>query len=132
MGIMKNSYLQIAGVLIIIGSLIGSCKHDPIIPDPEPTFCEINNPMYSDTIKAIISLNCSYTGCHGAGAVFGDFTSYASMLSRLDNGKIEERVIDMKDDTMVGMPPYYAAGPVDLTDSELELFKCWLDNGHPE
>jgi len=129
---MRNSFIQFAFFLLFCGLMIGACTHDPVIPEPEPTFCETTMPTYADSIKIIVDLTCSYTGCHAAGAGIGDFTNYAGMLSRLDNGKIEERVIDMRNDTMVGMPPFYASGQKDLTAHQLELFQCWLDNGHPE
>jgi len=132
---MKINLLHHTLFLLTFALVIASCKHEPIIPDPpepEPTFCEQTSPTYSDSIKVIVELSCSYTGCHAAGAGIGDFTTYSGMLSRLDNGKIEERVIDMEEDTTLGMPPFYASGPVDLTDEQLALFKCWLDNGYPE
>lgn len=129
---MKTNYLHQVVLVMILGLAIASCKHDPVIPDPVP-FCEQASPTYNDTIMTIVNLSCSYAGCHAAGAGIGDFTTYAGMLSRLDNGKIEERVIDMKDDANLGMPPNYAtAGPIDLTTEQLELFKCWLDSDYPE
>ncbi len=128
---MKISLFQYLTLFAILAIAVVSCKHDPIIPDPIP-FCEQASPTYLDSIKAIVDLSCSYTGCHSAGAGIGDFTTYNGMLSRLDNGKIEERVIDMKDDATIGMPPSYASGPKDLTDEQIELFKCWFESGYPE
>jgi len=135
MRILKINFIQSTLLLTLLVIVLGSCKHDPIIPDPIPPvpFCEQANPTYIDTMMTIINLNCSYAGCHASGAGIGDFTTYSGMLSRLDNGKIKERVIDMKDDASVGMPPNYATGgPIDLTNEQLELFMCWLDNDYPE
>lgn len=129
------SYLHQALLITILGIAIASCKHDPVIPDPpDPIpFCEQASPTYNDTIRTIVNLSCSYAGCHASGAGIGDFTTYSGMLSRLDNGKIKERVIDMKEDANLGMPPNYATvGPIDLTDEQLELFQCWLDSDYPE
>lgn len=128
----KISLFHYVVSFLILAIAIASCKHDPIITEPVP-FCEQASPTYVDSIKTIIDLSCSYAGCHASGAGIGDFTNYSGMLSRLDNGKIKERVIDMKEDAALGMPPNYAtAGPIDLTVEQLELFQCWLDNGYPE
>ncbi len=90
---------------------------------------------YDQEIKVIIDRNCSYAGCH-AGADYppGDFTSYQGLQTFLTSELFERFVIDLKDDTQLGMPPAYApdGNPQDLTADELELVTCWISSGYPE
>ncbi|MEW6467507.1 MAG: hypothetical protein AB1458_01205 [Bacteroidota bacterium] len=75
---------------------------------------------YSGTIVPIIANNCMNPGCHGSGSANGDYTTYAGVKAKVDNGSFQHRVIDKKD-----MPP---GG---LGKDDMNKIKCWLDAGAP-
>ena len=99
-----------------------NCEKDKL-PPPKPSECD-SIPVYVGQIQPIIDHNCSFAGCHdGTGAAPGDFTSYAGMESRLNNGKIMDRAITIQD-----MPE----APFTMTLAHFDSLKCWLENGFPE
>lgn len=128
---MKNLILTLAAATLVI---ICSCTYDnldePIVVPVE--FCDTIPATYDLNIRTIVETNCAYTGCHLSGYAPGDYSTFMGMLSRLEDGNIEDRVITQKDDANVGMPPNYASGPQDMTPEELDIFMCWLEAGYPE
>lgn len=126
--VMMKKMLFILLILSIVG--IHACTYDNL---DEPEFCDTISATYDLNVKAIIDSSCAYAGCHLNNPAIGDFTSYSGILSRLENGLIEARVIIQKDDPAIGMPPDYATnGPKDLTQEQLDIISCWLEAGHPE
>ncbi len=118
---------KIALVFCTIGLCIMlSCDSDKL-PPQETLDCGTNDYTYDANVKAIIDATCAYTDCHVSGFSDGDFTNYAGMVSRLDNGKITERVLEKRD-----MPPDYADGPTVLSDEQIKIFTCWIQSGFPE
>ena len=128
---MKNLILALGTACMFV---IYSCTYDnldePVVIPVE--FCDTIPATYDLNINTIVQTNCAYTGCHFNGYAPGDFSTFAGMLSRLENGEIEDRVISQKDDPSIGMPPDYASGPKDLTPEELDIFTCWLEAEYPE
>lgn len=116
--------------------LLHSCTYDkyevpePATPPPADTTqtgtaltrCDSLNVTYSATVKPITDNNCAISGCHAAGSGNGDFTTYAGLKAKVDNGSFKKRVIEDKT-----MPP---SGP--LPASDIEKLQCWLDAGAPE
>lgn len=84
-------------------------------PPPPPTVVL----TYNASIKNILDANCN--GCHRGGDK-GDFTNYAGVKSKVDNGSFNERVFIAKD-----MPPKEP-----LAADELTKLKKWLEAGAPE
>lgn len=78
---------------------------------------------YATDIKPLIARTCAHTGCHGAGSTVADFTQYAELKKRADNGRIRTNVFEL-----AIMPP---PGQEPLTTQDKENLKCWLDNGAP-
>jgi len=73
-------------------------------------------------IKPIINANCTSSSCHGAGSSNGDYTTYAGLKAKADNGSLDERVLQKKD-----MPKSAPA----LSLDDRKKIKCWLLNGAP-
>lgn len=117
---------------LMIGWIIGtftlsSCNFDNL-PEPTPAGCESGTITYNVTVQAILETNCAYTGCHLSGFPNGNLSSYGDdLLDFLEKGDFKERVIDLRD-----MPPYYAFGPTELTAEELQILKCWIEDGYPQ
>lgn len=83
--------------------------------------CSKINSSYSADIKPIIDGNCLSSGCHNSNSTNGDFTTYAGLKTKVDNGSIDSRVLQQKN-----MPPSGAL-PLD----QLKKIKCWLNSGAP-
>lgn len=84
---------------------------------------------YNDQIETIINNKCSYSGCHdNAGSQSPAMTNYASMISSLNNGDFERRVI-----TQMDMPdPNVVSESQLLTADEYALVECWIEQGFLE
>lgn len=121
-------------VICCITILLFACSRDSF----EPTMLDCDSTVtYDGNIKAILDSSCSYSGCHdGSGIGPLNYNSYQGMLPHLQSGSFESRVINQKDDPTIGMPPDIGTYPQsiksDLTEEELLMVSCWLENGFPE
>lgn len=117
---MKTRYLI---VLLVTGFIInllfssGCRKKD----DLNHLNCSKINSHYSANVKPIIEANCLSSGCHNASSDHGDLTTYAGIKAKVDNGSLDNRVIQNKN-----MP---LSGKLSLDD--LKKIKCWLNSGAP-
>lgn len=110
-------------VTLFVGALLYSCKDDPCA-------------TYEGDIKPIIDASCAYSGCH-SGSDAGmfvpnssrDYTNYEGLIQTLESGAFASEVIDS-----LSMPPFYAQppNPLELTQAELDLITCWIDEGYPK
>ncbi len=75
---------------------------------------------YANEILPIMQASCT-PGCHEPGGVGpGDFNDYDALKSKVTDGQLESRVVVNQN-----MPP----PPGSLTEAEIDLIKCWIDNG---
>jgi hypothetical protein len=95
-----------------------SCEKNKTEPEVD---CTGINSDY-ETIKLILHKSCNLSGCHNQGSYYGDFTSFAGVKAKVEDGTFKDRVIIKKD-----MP---SGGK--LTTEEFNKIKCWLDNGAKE
>lgn len=117
-------------LLATISTFVFACGKD----DDDTVDC---TETYNGQVKAIIDSSCAYSGCHSGGdaGMFvpdgsKDYTTYAGLLDNLNNGSFTERTLDSLD-----MPPanFVPEGfPTELTQAELDILTCWIDNGFPE
>ncbi len=125
---MKKHYLLLLlpGILFYLG-----CSKDEL-PQRSETMCEGEVPTYTTEIRPIIDLTCAYSGCHLDSAP-GIFDSYNGLTRYLESGEFRQRVIDLRTDDVLGMPPDYAppGRAKQLTEEEIDLIDCWLDAGAP-
>lgn len=86
--------------------------------------CDTAN-WYTGKVEPIIISKCASTsGCHGAGGLSIDFTTYDGVKYTVDQGTFASRLFVVKD-----MPK----SPVTaLTTSQLNRINCWLSNGAPK
>ena len=77
---------------------------------------------FSTDIAPIVAASCATTGCHDAGSVVGDYTSYAGLEDRAKNGIMKQEVVVDKTMPKSGS----------LTQDEIDKFECWLDAGAPD
>jgi hypothetical protein len=131
---MKSFKFLFFNLVFLVLLCCSACTNDQL-PEPAPVEgCETIMPTYDDDIKPIIDNSCAYSGCHLDGSAPGIYIDYEGLLPILESGFFRSRVIFDKDDPNIGMPPNYAPNdrPQDLTQEELDLITCWLDNGFPE
>lgn len=112
----------IAGLLPI---LLLACAKDKLpVPQTECT----ENVTYKTDIETIIQSTCAYAGCHISGTPgILDYSTYNGLLAVVESGTFEERVLIQRN-----MPPPNATGPTSLTEEQLNLIRCWLEQGYPE
>lgn len=124
---------KLASIAFIIG--ISSCAYDkrempePVIPIDTTLIiiCDTIPPVtYTNFVKSILETNCTaFSNCHGTDAPPGfDYTTYAGIKAKADNGKFYERVINLQN-----MPE---ADSLSLDPCTLLHLQEWLDNGAPE
>jgi hypothetical protein len=75
---------------------------------------------YSTEIKPIFDANCNLSGCHGAGTGSRDWTSFSNVKNRA--AQIKARTVNKS------MP----IGGFVLTQEEIDLISCWVDDGTPD
>ncbi len=85
------------------------------------TLCDTLNITYDNGAKTIINANCAISGCHGAGSVYKDFTTYAGINQVISSGQFVKRVFDGNPSFM---PP---SGFSNSTDKD--KLKCWIESG---
>lgn len=95
--------------------------------------CDGENVSYDSQIKTIFERACNNGTCH-PGAIDGwrvlpFFDSYENTLPLLKNGLITERLFHQ--DSNLLMPPIRYKER-ELTDEELRILTCWLDNEYPK
>lgn len=128
---------RIFALPLLLGlALMQSCAFNNFEEDVRPPAvnpCDTMAVSYSDTIQVIITRNCSSTdngSCHFPGSNGNgiDFTTYAGLKAKVDEGKVIARVFDRVPSQM---PPSFSNGPRSLSDCEQKLLRRWIDAGAP-
>jgi uncharacterized membrane protein len=89
--------------------------------DPLPAGCT-STIFFNTDIKPMFNTYC--VSCHYAGGIGpGDYTLYADIKVNVENGKIHNRVFNLKDMPQAGSPQ--------LSQDDLSKLKCWIDQGAP-
>lgn len=119
-----QKFSQIAYIFIFSVCLY-SCTKDKVVIVENSCPEEVS---YSVQVKQIIDETCAYVGCHDSGGnAPGDFTTYNRIQSFLNEDLFEARTIDLRD-----MPPNYASGQKSLTQEQLDMLVCWIENGYKD
>lgn len=107
--------------------LLNSCTLDELIR-PSETSCDNIVTSYELNIRQIVDNTCAYSGCHP------EYTDYQGILPVLEDGSFRTRVLKLRADANLGMPPDYApdSRPKDLSQEQINLISCWLENDFPE
>ena len=127
-----KDHLAIFSIYILVLTF-NACTRDVL---PQSDVCKSNMPTYETNIKDIIDQTCAYTGCHaGRGIAPGLYTHYNGLIVHIRSGSFEDRVVKQKDHPTLGMPPDKSVYPEsrqdDLTESQLEIMRCWIESGYP-
>ncbi len=122
---MKFFKLNLFFVLAICLSLTFACDSDDEDGGDTGSVgddCDVTR-SYSGDIVPILNQTCAIPNCHVNGFINGDFESFANLKSLADNGSLRNQV------ESGAMPPSNTAGPLELTDEELQTFICWIEDG---
>lgn len=114
------------GILLTISTLFLMACESTKVPVPEFD-CEVERTYLAD-VELIIQTNCAYSGCHVQGTPgISDYSNYNNLVGAIESGIFENRVLETRT-----MPPANAPGPDELTDDEIEILNCWIEQGYPE
>ena len=130
---MKHLTIRSFPFFLIPLFLFSYCTSDEL-PEPQGIQgCENLNLSYEADIRIIIENSCAYSGCHLDSAP-GDYSGYDGLKGALGQGSFLQRVVTLRNDPNLGMPPDYAPAdrPRNLTDEELQILQCWIEAGYPE
>lgn len=114
-------------IIFIISTFILSCTRNRIDVKPIP-ICDGTEVSYSKDIKPLIKAKCSTglgsgTGCHDSWIL-----TYDGLKDKVNNNTFKETTIIYK--SMPKIPNNF--GIEALTETEINLIICWLDNGAKE
>jgi len=120
---MRKTMIYIASTALMIGTVVASCKKDTIDLTEEPLTqtldCETIS--YGTDIQPIFATYCATAGCHQSGQQFPDLSTHPELID--DTLTIRRRAL-----IQGNMPP---AGNPSPTQEELDMLRCWLDEGAP-
>ncbi len=116
-----NKVFFLTIICIAFLGLVFSCKKKDKKDGLNNLDCSAISSGYASNIKPIIDGNCLSSGCHNAGSANGDFTTYAGLKAKVDNGSVDNRVIQQKTMPLSGS----------LAMDDLKKIKCWLNSGAP-
>lgn len=85
----------------------------------------VTNITYNGIIDSIINLKCVNGTCHAPGGTGnGDFTTYAGLKIKVDDGSFRNRVLVTKD------MPSTSSGII-MSECDLKRLEIWLNKGAP-
>jgi hypothetical protein len=108
-------------LLILLAIVFYTCKKESRL---EETNCTNYTTSYQYDIVPIIKTYCQSYSCHHQGDTNGDFSNYAGVKEKADNGSLNHRVLIKKD-----MP---RPDLRQIALSDLRKIKCWLEAGAPD
>ncbi len=124
-------------VLLLIG-LVSACSYNNYeddVKEPAPLVnpCDTIEVSFADTIHPIIIRYCGNQAngdCHFAGAPTSkpDYTTYAGIKAKVDDGRLFARLFDQ---TPSAMPPAFTQGPSAVDECDKKLIRKWIDAGAP-
>jgi hypothetical protein len=131
---LPRALILLLGLLIVFFNACSSDELEEMEEDEEEEMmeemfdCEGVDVSYTMDIVPIINETCALSGCHvSGGSGNGDFSTYAGLKAKADNGSLESRAL-----IQMNMPPSNSSGPTSLSDSQKLIIACWIQDGAPE
>lgn len=125
-----NKLIKVAFAFVFITSVINfsSCVKDKgVVPVDALANCDtLSSVTYTSFVSGVLANNCTFSGCHNAGST-NDYTSYAGIKAKVDNGTFNTRVLVEK-----SMPASYSTGPTSLDPCTLYKLQKWVNAGAPQ
>lgn len=128
-----NSFGSLLVAIVVTLFLATSCSFDSVEDIKPPVGpCDTVEVSFATDVITILERNCSnqsfnnFNGdCHQAGSPIADYTIYAGVKAKVDEGKFEQRALVEKN-----MPPTFSNGPRP-DPNELQMLMCWIEAGAP-
>lgn len=108
---------------ILLGTtVIAGCYYDKEELLYPGAVCETTGVTWSTMVQPLIQARCATSGCHVSGGLGpGDFTQYANVKAKVDDGRFQAEVIQAG-----SMPPSGRLAPCDI-----QKLQVWIDAGAP-
>jgi hypothetical protein len=115
-----NKILILTSILILITSGCYYDNEEELYQFYTLNSCDTTNISFSQTIMPILQGNCSISACHVQGGTgTGLYENYSQVKAVVDNGALENRVLNLQD-----MPQ---AAP--LPECQQRQIRIWIDGG---
>lgn len=117
---MRNTFTALALVSLIVAAM--ACKHTVKYD------CTGYTPTYNQNVKPILDAVCARQGCHGGADPEGgiDLSTYQGAADASKKKSFMGTIQHM---------PLYPKMPQDaprMSDDQIHLLSCWIENGSPE
>jgi uncharacterized membrane protein len=107
-------------LLLLPIAFMASCTYEKGEVPVKDTECD-STISYSTVVAPLITTHCN--ACHVSGGTgTGDFTTYAGLKQKADNGTLRNRVVVLKDMPQAGYTPT-------MSDEDRNLINCWIKQG---
>ena len=120
--------ISLFALLVVFSFTFWQCAKDKgVLPAGSAlTNCDTTtNITYTGIIDSIINLKCATPSCHAPGGTGnGDFTTYAGLKAKVDDGTFRNRVLVTKD------MPSTSSGII-MSDCDLKRLEAWINKGAP-
>ncbi len=126
---MKNTLFISSFMLVSLLLLATACSRDKIEPVLPGECIEGVEYSFNTNIKPIIIRTCTNgSNCHNATGQ-GDYAQFSVLSNDLHNDAngFTERVFELRD-----MPEPTQPSDLQLTPSEFDKLRCWMEEGYPE
>ncbi|TVR79907.1 MAG: hypothetical protein EA412_05590 [Chitinophagaceae bacterium] len=114
-------------IAVCISVFHTACTKDKAESPFDVELCIDNFYSFVIDVQPIVNNSCAYPGCHGMLSPYGDFTTYEGIKESLENGSFQQRVFEVQN-----MPPGNVPESRRLQTFELEILKCWVNDGYPQ
>lgn len=138
--VMKKQIIYILSIVVITISVVGGCKHHPIIPkkqDSLPIDTNIVKPptnpkdsvCFDEEILPILNSNCAMSGCHDPGSAQEGIilNNYSNVQSTISSNKLITYITTTVSSKRMPPPPMSA-----LTQTQIDLIKKWINEGRKQ
>lgn len=106
-------------LMFIVASGCYYDKKEELYPNQNNGDCN-GTYTYNNGIKTLVNTNCAYSGCHVAGGISPDLSTYTLLKASINS--VKTRAIDLKN-----MP-----SPTGMTSCNITKLDNWIKNNMPE
>lgn len=122
---MKKTFILLFGIAI----MAMACEDDDkeIVIEQSATLCDSLDVLYTNDIKPLLKeAGCSGVYCHGGGAGGYTMSDYATTKASAEDSKFLKAI---RHETGASPMP---KGQAKLSDGDIQIIECWIQNGFRE
>ena len=124
-----NMSNKIYVLLLCVSVCVWACDDDDavVVTEEPQSICDSLDVLYTNDIEPLLADNgCSGIYCHGGGAGGFTMSDYTSVKTSAQDPKFLKAI---RHETGVSPMP---KGGGKLSDAEIQLIECWIQNGYRE